>query len=251
MNRFTQSTNIVPSQFQSGAYALLRNIQFPTPLHHCLGFALKSHQAIVTFVIGLFFLCAPFAILRRIVTIVINAVNRMIRAWSFAHVGKKVFKLQPTVTNSNTASSIVHPLTQSGVATSAPHPLPTAIFRCFRFPVLTKCITNGFSMPTPARNSTMFIQYRTFYSSIIAALTQAQPLRMPLLVFTPIAQDCQKPHLATFYVNKIMRGWFRKKFNFRNVNIENSHRSKDNSFVNLVRAVERFNLFQRPAFIIP
>lgn len=82
---------------------------FIRPLGHRHGASCVGEQNIVFPVVALIFSVCPSAIVWLVVTIVVDAIKRV--PWGcFAHIGKKVFKRLPTLTNLYSA------LSMSGIA---------------------------------------------------------------------------------------------------------------------------------------
>lgn len=74
---------------------------------YAIGSSSELHKYISTGVSLLLFSCSPSAIFRRVVLVVIDAINGMIRAWAVAYVGKKVPKgFSPSVTHFNSSGAI-------------------------------------------------------------------------------------------------------------------------------------------------
>ena len=89
--------------------------------------AMFSRSAIVI----LLFWKRPSAILGRIWTVVVSAINPMLRRWLAAHVSEEVFERIPAVAHCDASPAIVRELFVASIIAALLHCFPSAIFRCF------------------------------------------------------------------------------------------------------------------------
>lgn len=61
----------------------------------------------ITPVCSLLFHRRPFAVIRSVITFIINAFNRVLWGRTWPHIGIKVFKFHPTNTNSDAAPTVI------------------------------------------------------------------------------------------------------------------------------------------------
>jgi len=99
-------------------------MQFTSPFFHSQRFALKGNAHIFARVVGLFCLCCPTAIIRRIALVIVLSVERMLACGRMPHIGKKVFKNLPTIADGNTTTSIIFIALATWVVTTGPHLCP-------------------------------------------------------------------------------------------------------------------------------
>lgn len=109
MWRFGQCAFNAPSGVESQAHGQAR---FFLPVSHRARHATKRDLAIVAAIARLGCVCRPSAIVRRVGTIVINALDRMFteasHLWSRSHIRVEVLKrLAPAVTNHDATATIV------------------------------------------------------------------------------------------------------------------------------------------------
>jgi hypothetical protein len=90
----------------------------------------KRHQKSVeaSMIIGLHFSSSPSAIPWLVIAIVIYAVYREFGAGTWSHVGQKVLKFFPSLTNFYSSSSIVMPFFGLGISATKTHGIPYSIF---------------------------------------------------------------------------------------------------------------------------
>ena len=92
--------------------------------------AINFNKPTNTPVVHLFFWCCPITVCWRIVSVIINTIERMFGRWSWPHILVKVLKaIQPPFTYSNPSSTIYFPLLVVGVEASTVHRLPSSVFR--------------------------------------------------------------------------------------------------------------------------
>lgn len=83
-------------------------------------------------ILRLFLRCGPAAVAWLVITIVVHPVNGVQRRWPMAHIGKEIFKSQPTVTNFDSSPAIVFPMIAMRVSATSQHSGPYHIFGlCF------------------------------------------------------------------------------------------------------------------------
>lgn len=145
-------------------------------------------EAVVpTDVVVLFLSCCPSAILRGVVTVVVDAVDAVLRAWTAPHVFEKVLVGLPTFTDLNPPSSIVAERLVVGVVASPGQRGPRAVFGSHlttaigRFPVLELCVahSNGeFTSEAPTGLGSTCCKRFTLHDCSVPAITLTDPLGM-------------------------------------------------------------------------
>ena len=90
----TSKTFLEPPIHSDRVYMFLNS---PIIKDHC--FAFKRIFNVISGISCLFFACGPSAIIRLIVSIIVNSVYAVIAAWPWPHIGYKVFKLTPSFAN--------------------------------------------------------------------------------------------------------------------------------------------------------
>ncbi len=106
-----------------------------------------------SFVATLFKVCSPFAIRRLVVTLWVNAVNRVFRGRLSAHIFIKVQeRIHPSITNSHASPTVVLKTYMLRLIASFFHFLPCYIFWGFYLAMKNMCSGNyiGTTIPTPS-----------------------------------------------------------------------------------------------------
>jgi hypothetical protein len=97
--------------------------EFTSPLSDCHRLTSETETNTATAIIGLRFACSPLAIVRLIVSIVIEAFKGMARR-SYPHVSEEILKRSPAFTHANTPAAITYECIVSRIATSLSHVNP-------------------------------------------------------------------------------------------------------------------------------
>jgi len=92
-------------------------------------------------VFNLLRLSGPFAVVRRIVSIVIDPVNRMFGTGGWPHVCNEVGKIEPSLANSNTSSAVVAKFGIGRVIASIKHVMPSPVLFCSPAKFWAGCIS--------------------------------------------------------------------------------------------------------------
>lgn len=117
-----------PPRFKSMLQGFLGYSYSLRPLFHARRFAFVGEQFVVAFVLLLLLASAPLAVIRSISSIVVNSVNRMLRAWLRSHVFQEVEeRLLPPFANSNSSSTISVIASGIWIAASRLHHLPRLV----------------------------------------------------------------------------------------------------------------------------
>jgi hypothetical protein len=139
---------------------------------------------------SLLFGCRPAAIFWAVGTVVVDAVNTVLRTWLRPHVSKKVCKTIPSFADGNPASPVVPPLGSSRIMASLPHRFPRSIFRR---PVRTMRPPAAVELSTSARRvpSALSIDHDAVGSFLSQAVAQHAP-KLPYLLARANVTD--EPH---------------------------------------------------------
>lgn len=133
--------------------------------HHS---AWRFNHDIGALITSLFGRGGPFAIFRRIASVIIYSVKRTAFRL-FSHIGEKIFKLRPSVTNRNAASTIASKASSVGAATSGVHRQPH-IIRCSSVhpmdaPRLSIARSRLSMKATAATESSLFVWPKNLFST--------------------------------------------------------------------------------------
>ncbi len=183
LNRRSQRTFDRPAK----PHALQQGVRFHSPNVRPLGKTsrrpLECQQVVFPTVSALLGACCPAAILRAVVAIVVDAINRMLRGGASPHVQEKHCEVFPSIADSDAASTVVHVLGRGRVAATGAHPLPDDVLRCTAQAVNRTCLA---ARSTVAAFSTAQIAcaHKTFRS----ARTTTKPI--DLSVVRSFGQHC-------------------------------------------------------------
>jgi len=119
-----------PFEAESVKYSRGVRIKPFCPFTQKHGFSAKGDVTVIGLITHLLRVGSPPAILRRVVTVIINSVDTVLRGWSFTHVGIKVSKIIPPVADGNSFPTVRWILLIIPIITSASHVSPMVIFRC-------------------------------------------------------------------------------------------------------------------------
>lgn len=97
------------------------------------------------------FASSPHAILWRVIAVIVDAFNRQIASWAFAHVSKEVLKCVPAFAYFNAASSISMKILDMRIAATLAHRPPNRVFRRVTSAVSAKSIRTDLAVQTAAR----------------------------------------------------------------------------------------------------
>lgn len=108
---------------RSAAYAYLFS-----PKCDGLSLAVKSNWVIISLIIVLFGAGSPLTVLRGIAEVIVFTLKRFTNRL-LAHIGVEVFKFEPTVTDTNTATAVVRKVFVGGNGRALNHLMPKHINR--------------------------------------------------------------------------------------------------------------------------
>jgi len=122
----------------------------------------------------------PLAIAGLVIAIYIFTFNRMLFAGGFAHIGKKILEVVPSLAYLDSASAVVFENLQFGIPTAPSHSFPDAILKSLAQTMLSVAVVPvEFSTPAAFRISGFQIgrPYDRFVSAIALALVKFQRMR--------------------------------------------------------------------------
>lgn len=126
----------------------------------------------------LFFPCRPSAIVRRIRTVVVYAVNRMAHRRSLAHVLSERLKIQPLLANTDASSAVAWKHSRVRIKASTFHCSPHVIHGGLRTAVSAPSRGRDFFSEAPATVAFSASQLRSRNMSNLAAFASANPCRL-------------------------------------------------------------------------
>lgn len=138
----------------------------------------------------LFGLRSPTAVLRRIVAVIVNPINRVACCWSSPHVFSKVFKSVPPLTNPNTPTTVVMINLVPGVIASVSHTLPTRVQNIVTLPVFKELAARMFSSKTTTT--------RAFPTGHVAVIKDSFYTTVTAINTFPVVNPVEKREAVSF-----------------------------------------------------
>lgn len=130
----------------------------------------------------------PATIARFIITVVIDAVERMFGGKTRAHVGKEQDEIVPSLTDCNPTTAVVGKAFVVWIATTTEHSCPNIIFRNFvRLSVGAGPIPGGLRLEAAARFSAAIAKIAACSTCSLSAITET----IPQLIFGVVSQSNQ------------------------------------------------------------
>ena len=251
MLRFRKRPFNIPSAYiYAFVGAVARNIQFSTPYTQRLGAVLIVNHKRFLLVIHLLNQSAPFTVFRRIVTIIVDSFYRMPWRWPLAHIREEISKVIPSVADVYSAPTILSKFGVIRIITAISHSTPYTVFRNIRLSVFVPMFTQFLVTQTPATFRFTTAQGGSIGACESTTITHTQPENLSSLSCNrPQSNQSFKSLSCQVYETVIKRAT--EKLDIFYVIFTVVHRVIVTPIALWIRAVERFNLFQRPAFIIP
>ena len=100
-----------------------------SPRANAHGFTVERDSLGTTSVLSLFHYSCPPTVLRFVVAVIVNSVNRIVETWLLSHVSQKVCKrLQPSLANCDASSTIAVIVRGARIVATSLHFLPSVVF---------------------------------------------------------------------------------------------------------------------------
>ena len=185
IHRNSECVSGAPSIANSGLERSGLHSFLSRPLLEGLSASVKSQSSGNLFIVSLFFLGGPLAVLRRVARIVVDSLNGMLGGRSRTHIGNKVLKSCPLRANGNSASSIIPVVRVRWVLATLVHGGPSVVFRRMRassfcIPVHQAALALNFFMETAARYVAPRCEDRETDNLFIATVALTQPISYPV-----------------------------------------------------------------------
>lgn len=151
-----------------------------SPFGNWPSFSVMRPVGIVASVPMLLNISSPAAILRAVISIIVDSFKTQ-SVWAMTHVGKKVFKTQPSIADFYSAPSVVRPTRHIWVPASCQHSSPNSVsFR--RLVVYVVSMLRGFlinlvssNLSATARCSTPLLKLTDVCKRLISTVANAFP----------------------------------------------------------------------------
>ncbi len=102
---------------------------FLAPLRKALGLSIERQNAVTTTIARLFMRGRPAAVVRFVVTIIVDAVNAVLARWSRPHILIKHLEGMPAVAHFNSSPTVTEILGTRSTVASPDHAMPDEVFR--------------------------------------------------------------------------------------------------------------------------
>ena len=149
--RRCQSTCDRPPSIQAGPKHTLRPSFFACPLSDIQRLSFKGNEPVSSLVVHLLGICRPAAVVRRVSTMVLAALNRMPWGWLWPHICEKIREgMTPPFTDRDAPPAVVLERLMLWVSCPLEHLSPASIFRCtFTVPGRAMCSIAVQDSPPP------------------------------------------------------------------------------------------------------
>lgn len=147
-----------PSSIKASSNGSFTNASSPFPFISCESLFVKCKKPSVSSVAAIFSGSHPSTILRRVISVIVDSVNLMLRSRSWPHICKKVFKRKaPSFTNTDSTCPIIFVALAVLIMTTSFHAIPDVKFWGFSHAVCSavgvadgECVshTNGLNNKT-------------------------------------------------------------------------------------------------------
>jgi hypothetical protein len=120
--------NGLPS-FQSGEYGVCGEPEDLGPFGETESSSLERKESVPSRVPLLFSICRPTAVVRFVISIVVNAVERVVGRWAKTHIGEECFEDSPSFADFNSSASVFREARMVSSEASFSHVYPRLEFR--------------------------------------------------------------------------------------------------------------------------
>lgn len=191
-----QSTLHAPAMLQTPSQGSLLNACFFGPGDKRHGSSRECQQMVPPRISTLLSWRSPSAVLARVGTVVVDAINAVLRRGARPHVGIEVLKGLPPLADGDAATAVPRKFTIPGIQAPLPHAGPDAVFGNLHGEPVRSCPISGLLVfPASTRHSVSGSQVVAAYRSVSATITAAQPSDPPVLsalrIFSEYAQTAK------------------------------------------------------------
>lgn len=145
----------------------------------------------------------PAAVLRAVIAVVVNAVDRVLGTWLRPHVGKEVLKrFQPSLADCDASTAVAGEFVVVSAVASAIDRLPARMLRSPSHAVSAFALTCPLCLPASARLGVPTAEMCAEYSRFFSALTKADPSRFSVFAVLPTTQHIQPPKVLAREIDK-------------------------------------------------
>jgi len=194
--------------FQPIAYSGVRYSCFSDPLFQCLGFSEVGNVSGSSPVASLCGITSPATVTRRIVPVIVDAFDAVLRGRLVTHIVNKVFVSAPPVANRNTAPAVTMVVAGGFSTTPITHSRPRGILCGSAFPM--RCVTffSNRLYKTPARFCSIPAKCGAKNNTFPAAVAKTMPSRVPTFTVGGSGYDCEAGEYLASKVDKFRHAIF-------------------------------------------
>ena len=131
-----------PSSVKACGYSGSLNARATAPLLEGEAFTVKHNAPVVRSVVLLLAHQRPAAILRLVMPVIINTLNRVFVRWRKAHIFKEILKCLPSVANADASRAVAFPTGRAFSAASCYH-VPPAVMNWRSRPTMSKALPSA------------------------------------------------------------------------------------------------------------
>lgn len=178
------------------------DIEKISPLLNCLGFTVDRHKGVRSPVICLHFAYSPTAILRGVVSVVINSVYGMFRRRTWPHVGQKSREVvKPFVAHCDATLSVISTTRVSRVIASSFNIEPSKILRTVGAAVGARSFRRFFTSITSTRCDVTSSEIICGSNRLIATRAVTKPCNISTDIFRSLSYN-ESPKNTTNFIFK-------------------------------------------------
>mgnify|MGYP000468100555 CR=1 FL=1 len=174
-------------------------------LGHFVGKPTVRQFDIVPLISGLNISCGPSAVVRPVISIVVDPVygQRVRVPIGYSPIAERLIAISPRCVNSDAATSIVHPSEVVRVGASVQHTAPNSEKPCAAFAVLGKSSFRNVAAVAPARLCAPFSEFLPVDDGLVSALTNTSPCNISFARTASPIYCCQSAKHHSSQVDKV------------------------------------------------
>lgn len=201
---------------QTLAQCMMRDIKFFSPLRNGFTLTIELYKNVSARIVGLLFFCRPSTIIypfifqafrtmtARIMTVVVLAVNGMIRCRRVSHISKEVFKMSISTAHFNAATAISIIGEIVGIFTASNYRSPAIINSGHCFSMSSFCGRCSFFIVATARGCVPFFKVARQNNGLLATTTFTTIASKIIFVISGSPQYKQP---AKLFARQIVKFW--------------------------------------------
>ncbi len=157
---------------QSGEQRRYGQSVFGGPIAHALGLSEGGHHPRGTSIARLVVATAPTAVVRRVVAVIVHAINRVIDGRARPHVGVEGGEIcAPSVADADASSSVMFVAIRAGVRAAVNHRVPNAVFGGVRHAVTFAKFSHALASEAPTGRLSSLSEIGAINYVVVPAVT--------------------------------------------------------------------------------